>query len=364
VDNARHRVLPYWPFCLFWYDRPPDIFYKHYLQGHPVKKSNTLIAPVIAALFTASLLTAPLTFVNAAETDAQDDLSMAVESLTEQTQNDALTEEAQYQLWAESFNSGLNRQTGKIQLPNGAASLMVPENFYYLSPADADRVLVEAWGNPPGGETQGMLFPSAYGPLDTNAWGVTIEYEEEGYVSDEDAADIDYRELLTQMQADTADSNPSRLQAGYPPIELLGWAAAPRYNAATHKLYWAQELKFGEGEEAVNTLNYNIRMLGRKGVLVVNFIAGMDQLPEIESNLDTVLAMAEFEEGSRYADFDPDIDTVAAYGLGALVTGKVLAKTGFLAVLLIGLKKFWIIGLVAVGGLLARVFKGKKNGQV
>jgi uncharacterized membrane-anchored protein len=105
-------------------------------------------------------------------------------------------------------------------------------------------------------------------------------------------------------------------------------------------------------------------MLGRKGVLVVNFIAGMEQLPEIESNLDAVMSIAEFDEGSRYADFDPDIDTVAAYGLGALVTGKVLAKTGILAALLIGLKKFWIIGLVAIGGVLARVFKGKKKDQV
>ena len=37
-----------------------------------------------------------------------------------------------------------------------------------------------------------------------------------------------------------------------------------------------EQIKFGDTEE--NTLNYNIRVLGRKGVLVLNFIAGMESI--------------------------------------------------------------------------------------
>jgi len=64
-------------------------------------------------------------------------------------------------------------------------------------------------------------------------------------------------------------------------------------------------------------------------VLVLNFIAQIDQQQLIETKLNSVLALAEFDQGSKYSDFDPDMDDVAAYGLGALVAGKVIAKTGF-----------------------------------
>lgn len=270
-------------------------------------------------------------------------------------------QQQEYQQWAQQFVNSLDYQQGEIRLPNGIATLNVPESFYYLSPEDTERVLVDAWGNPPGGETLGMLFPSDVTPLDDASWGVTIEYEEDGYVSDEDAGDIDYAELLEQMQEDTRSINPERVEAGYQPIELVGWAATPHYNQDSHKLYWAQELQFGNDPN--HTLNYNIRVLGRQGVLVLNFIAGMHQLPEIKNNLDTVLGMAQFDDGHRYSDFDPEMDAVAAYGLGALVAGKVAAKTGFLAAALLFFKKFGVFlvaGLAALGG---KLLKKKKKGE-
>ncbi|MFO7529423.1 MAG: DUF2167 domain-containing protein [Marinobacter sp.] len=276
-------------------------------------------------------------------------------------ETEAMAPEKEYQKWAEEFVSSLNYQRGEIRLPNGVATLNVPESFYYLSPEDTQRVLVEAWGNPPGGETLGMLFPSEFTPLDDASWGVTIEYEEDGYVSDENAADIDYTELLEQMQEDTRDVNPERVEAGYEPIDLVGWAAAPHYNQASHKLYWAQELQFGDDPNHI--LNYNIRVLGRQGVLLLNFIADINQLSEIETNLDTVLGMAKFNEGHRYSDFDPEIDTVAAYGLGALVAGKAAAKAGIFAGALLFLKKFGVFiiaGVVALGG---KLLKKKKSAE-
>lgn len=241
-----------------------------------------------------------------------------------------------------AFLAQLKPQTGTIELPNGVATLDVPRDFYYLSPQDANKVLVDVWGNPSGQTSVlGMLFPAGVTAFDDNAWGVTIEYVEEGYVSDEDADEIDYDDLLEDMQDDTFKESKARVDAGYESVKLVGWAAQPYYDRYTRKLHWAQELKFGANEN--HTLNYNIRVLGRQGYLLLNFIAGMEQLPEIDSNLDTVLSMAEFNEGQRYEEFDPSVDKVAAYGIGALVAGKVLAKTGMLAVLLVLLKKFGIL---------------------
>lgn len=271
------------------------------------------------------------------------------------------SEQEQYVAAAKMLWESLDRRQGDVSLPGGVATLHVPDTFYYLSPTDAEKVLVDVWGNPPGAgkSTLGMLLPSQYTPFDDASWGVTISYNEDGYVSDEDAKDIDYGELLTGMQEAAEETSKERVRMGYEPVKLIGWAEAPRYDEQTHKLHWAKE--FQVGDNAIHTLNYNIRVLGRKGVLVLNFIAGMDQKPEIDSNVDTVLGIAEFNDGMRYTDFNPNVDKVAAYGIGALVAGKVAAKTGLLAAALVFLKKFGVLIVVGVGALLGRLLKRKKT---
>ena len=281
-----------------------------------------------------------------------------VEESAESVAETPLTEEQQYQLWASEFDASLNRQTGVINLPGNKIQLDVPDGFYYLSPQDTKRVLEEAWGNPEGELTLGMLFPVQYSPFDYASWGVTLEYIEEGYIEDDDADDINYDELLVDMKKDTAEASLARQEIGYEAIELIGWAAQPYYDQATHKLYWAKEIKFGDAEQ--NTLNYNVRVLGRQGMLLMNFIASMDQLPEIEASRDEVLALAEFRSGHTYDDFNPDIDEYAAYGLGGVIAGKALAKTGAIAALLIFLKKFWFVLLLPFIWLYKRV-TGKKS---
>jgi uncharacterized membrane-anchored protein len=67
-----------------------------------------------------------------------------------------------------------------------------------------------------------------------------------------------------------------------------------------------------------------------------------------------------FNEGHRYSDFNPDVDEVAAWTVGGLVAGKVLAKVGFFA----GLLKFWkviAIGLAAAGTAIWRFFNRNKE---
>ncbi len=268
-------------------------------------------------------------------------------------------EEAQYLVAAKKIWDSLNRRKGDIDLLNGLVTLRVPENFYYLDPNDSETILTEVWGNPPGAgaDTLGMLFPEGSTPFDDGSWGVTIEYEGDGNVSDEDADSIDYADLLADMQESTREASKQRIAQGYEAIELIGWAAEPYYDKVSHKLHWAKELKFGD--DANHTLNYNIRVLGREGVLVLNFIAGMEQKAVIDSNLDGVLALAEFNQGSRYEDFNPELDKVAAYGIGALVAGKLAAKAGLFATALILLKKFGVFIVIGLGALFGKLFKRK-----
>jgi len=262
----------------------------------------------------------------------------------------------------EQVAASLQFQQGEITLKGNLAKLNVPKEFRYLDPADTEKVIVKLWGNPPREfSTLGMLFPAGVGPLDRGSWGVVITYKEEGYVKDNDADKIDYTDLLKKMQGETKSANAERQKQGYAPIELVGWAAPPRYDKATHKLYWAKELAFAN--DPAHTLNYDIRILGRRGVLVLTAIAGMDQLQEIQNAAPQVLQMVDFNQGNRYADFDPTVDKVATYGLAALVAGGIAAKLGLFKILigvLIAAKKFIIIALAALATRWKKFF-GRKD---
>ncbi|MCI0574369.1 MAG: DUF2167 domain-containing protein [Myxococcaceae bacterium] len=257
-------------------------------------------------------------------------------------------------------------QRGEVVLPGGMAKLTVPESFGYLDPKQAELVLTKIWGNPEGSGTLGtlgMLVPADVHPAEKESWGVVITYADDGHVDDEDAASIDYAELLQEMQESTAEASEERVKAGFESLELVGWAEPPHYDTATKKLYWAKELAFGESP---HTLNYNIRALGKEGVLELNAVADMGALPQVKENMKQVLAFVEFQPGHRYEEFDPDTGRLAAYGIGGLVAGKLAVKAGLfkaLIALLVAGKKFIIIGVVAIGAMIARLFKRGSSGS-
>jgi uncharacterized membrane-anchored protein len=261
---------------------------------------------------------------------------------------------------SEDYRVGLEAldiKQGTVSLEGGQVTLDVPDDYYYLDAKDARYVLETLWGNPVSTDTLGMLFPRDKSPID-DSWGIEITFDPMGYVSDEDAVSMDFDALLAEMKQDSVAMNAERVKAGYQAVELKGWATPPHYDPVERKLYWAKTLHF-DGDEG-DTLNYNIRALGRKGVLVVNFIARSDQLAEVERAAPAVLKMISFTEGNRYADYQPGVDTLAAVGIGGLIAGKVLAgKAGFLVLLLAFAKKGAFLLLVPVIWLKNKLF-GKR----
>jgi len=273
---------------------------------------------------------------------------------------DAEAQRAQLQKLVDSIKP----QKGNIVLGDGLAHASLPAEIEYLSAADTTTVLVKLWGNPEGGRTLGMLVPAGFDPMSAGSWAVVMTFEEDGYVKDDDAAKIDYTKMLAELKESTRDASKERVKEGYAPIELVGWASPPRYDAANKKLYWAKEIKFGD--EAEHTLNYNIRLLGRRGVLVLNAVASMNELRVVEAATPKILAAVNFREGHRYADFTESTDKVATYGLAALVAGGVAAKAGFfkgLIVAALAMKKFLIIGLIALAAGVKRFWSWMQGRQ-
>lgn len=262
-----------------------------------------------------------------------------------------------------AIEKGLQYRTGEIDLEGGLAVVKLPEGFRYLDAGQSETVLTRLWGNPPGATTLGMLWAPGQTPLGDGSWAVIIQYEEDGYVKDDEADKIDYDELLKEMQASAEATNEDRKREGYSPMHLVGWAEKPYYDKAGHKLHWAKELRLeGAGR---SSLNYNIRILGRRGVLVLNAVAGMSSLEQVKAGIPAILKAVEFQEGHRYSEFNPDVDKVATYGIAGLVAGGVLAKAGFFKVLIAAIlagKKFIFLGGIALIAL-ARGWSKRQSAQ-
>lgn len=256
----------------------------------------------------------------------------------------------------EAIEEGMKYQTGKIKLSN--ATLNIPKGFKFLDAKQAQYVLKDLWGNPEDKTLLGALVPEKNGVTYSDSWLFTINYDEMGFVKDDDAKDTDYDDLLKTIKEDFASQNPERLKQGYQTQELIGWASKPYYDQNKKVLHWAKEIKFGK--DSLNTLNYDLRILGRKGVYILSAVAAMKQLPEVKASMDNVISSIEFDSGNKYSDFDSSTDTIAAWTIGGLIAGKVLAKVGIFALI----AKFGkVIFLACAGGFAAikKFFFGKKE---
>jgi len=267
--------------------------------------------------------------------------------------------------YIDSVRSAQHYETGLIHLPGGKAEIKIPAGFKFLNKAQTISVLTKVWGNPPetAENALGMIFPENDDPFSDSSYAFIVKYEDIGYVKDDDAEKIDYDEMLKNMQQEEKENNEARVKAGYSTIHMVGWAQKPFYDKEKKVLHWAKELKFGD-QEGPNTLNYEIRILGRHGILSLNAVCTMKELSLVKANIDKVLPMASFTDGNTYFDFDPKIDNVAAWTIGGLVAGKVLAKVGFFAVILkyLGvLWKFILLGLAALAGVFKKLFNRKKE---
>lgn len=253
----------------------------------------------------------------------------------------------------------LKPRSGKVALPEARVSLDLGDKYEFYGPTDARKILVDIWQNPPGAAEGviGIVFPKGGSPL-SGSWGAVLTYEDTGFVEDSDAADADFDTILSDMKQASEDSNAERKSQGYPPMHIAGWAEPPKYNPQTHSVVWARDLLV-EGDQ-VHSLNYDLRTLGRSGVLSANFVAMMPDLASIRTAAADFAQHASFDAGARYADYDASTDRKADYGIGGLVAAGVgvaaAKKLGLFAILLKFLKPI-LLGLAAFGAGIARYWR-------
>jgi len=341
-------------------------------------RENVLRAACITTIVSLGLVLSPFAIAQT-DTDGAQGTESTVTPLTEQEveallkhphlQNldvEAITPERLVAIKAfieqsDSFFAKLSPQTGTVHMDHVGVTLELGEDFYFLNTGDARKVLEDHWNNLENPKVLGMIFAAGTNQ-DFYEYAIEIGFEKTGYISDKDAAAIDYDDLLKDIKKGAVQENAAREKLGYAAVTIEGWASPPKYDGDNHRLHWAKLVKFADQDD--NTLNYNLRFLGRKGVLQFNFIADESRLAAVNEDIPEVVKIAHFNPGHSYDEFNPDTDKVAAYGVAGLIAGGAVAKKlGLLGVLLLFLKKGWVLIFAALA-FLGRFFKRKPRPDV
>jgi uncharacterized membrane-anchored protein len=231
---------------------------------------------------------------------------------------------------------------------SGIAEVHVPAGYVFVGANDT-RVLMEAMQNPTSGTEVGFIAPA---DLD---WFVMFEFDDVGYVRDDEKNSLDADAMLESIKKGTEASNTERRRRGWSIMTVLGWEQKPHYNETTHNLEWAIR---GESEGDL-VINYNTRLLGRGGVMRVTLVTDPTTLSQTLPKFKSLLTGFDFKQGQKYAEFRQG-DKVAQYGLSALVVGGASAavvKTGMFKWIWKGL----VVGFFALIAFLKSLFSQKKS---
>lgn len=201
------------------------------------------------------------------------------------------------------------------------ADLSVPLGYMFAGAADTKKIM-NVMGNSPSNLELGLLAPATFD------WFVVYEFNEVGFIKDDEKNSLDPAALLKSIQKSTEQGNKIRRKRGFPTLQNIRWLTEPYYDEQTHNLEWAIQ---GEDSTGDAFVNHNTRLLGRKGMMVVTLVAAPSDITAVLPEFKTGLKDFSFKTGNTYAEFRQG-DKLASYGLTALVAGgaaAVAVKTGF-----------------------------------
>lgn len=194
------------------------------------------------------------------------------------------------------------------------AEVAIPKGYMYTD-GDGTRKLMQLTDNLPTKREQGMLASS-----DISTW-IIFEWEDSGYVKDDDKDQLDPDATLASLKAGTEASNARRRELNMEELHVVGWVVPLRYNDLTKNLEWATRLRDSSGHESVN---YNTRLLGRRGVMEVTLVCSPEEMQALLPEYQAIISTFHFNPGETYAEYRSG-DKIAKYGLTGLVAAGAVA---------------------------------------
>lgn len=242
-----------------------------------------------------------------------------------------------------------------VEVGSNFATLNLSSNHVFLNKEDTVK-FQQRLGNFPTKKEIGSIYPKDF----DQGWFVVLEYDEVGHISDEDKNDIDADAILKSYTKGTEEQNKKRKPDEQ--IHVVGWDVKPFYDTATNTLQWSMKI---EDNQKTPMINYNVQKLTRKGYVSFMLVSDPSRLAQDKKTLnEEIMPKFTLKQGNRYEDFDASKDQLAEYGLSGLILGglglAVAKKAGLLALLLVFLKKGWILIVVAVGAVF-RFIMGKSK---
>ena len=233
------------------------------------------------------------------------------------------------------------------------AQITVPQGYRFAGQAGAIKLL-ELTQNPSSGHELGALVPNSKDDS-KDVWFVIFEFNETGYIKDDEKDKLDSAAILKSLQEGTEESNKVRKERGWQQFHVAGWNKPPFYNPRTNNLTWAiRGVADALGDQPQGeSINYSLRILGRRGTMNVDLVLAPRQVDAVVPEFENLMSGFSYVEGQKYAEFRAG-DKVAEYGLTALVVGGAAAavvKSGLLA-------KFWkliVLGFVALAGAIKKI---------
>lgn len=230
------------------------------------------------------------------------------------------------------------------------AEISLPEGYSFAG-REGTIKFMEINQNPTSGNELGVVLRHT----ENGDWFVVFEFEDSGYVKDDEKDELDADALLSSIRKGTDAANEIRKKNGWSPLNIKGWQSRPFYDQTTNNLTWAIKAESVDGE----VVNHSVRLLGRSGVMHVDLVLDPQLLDYAVPEFNSVLRNYKFSPGHRYSEFRRG-DKLAEYGLTALIAGgagAVAAKTGLLA-------KFWkliVAGILALGAMIKKFFSSISN---
>lgn len=188
------------------------------------------------------------------------------------------------------------------------ADIQIPKGYRFTGAEGAGDLLTRM-NNPIPRGLVGILAP------ESGRWWAVLTYKNIGYLRNAGRHPIDAAAILKDISDRAQRQNEDRMIHNLPPISSVHWKLPPLFDAKTHTIEWAVQVKTRSAE----VINHTICLLGRQGVLdatvVEPYQVGTDLAP-----LKEVMKNITFKPGQLYTDYQKG-DTVANIGLAELIAG-------------------------------------------
>lgn len=260
------------------------------------------------------------------------------------------------------FEASLDYKNGTVSISENRATLRLMDGYRFLDSRDAKKILLGLWGQPSPKNTDGIILAPGIGPFSDDTWAFGLSFDATGHIIDIGDTGIDSEVIMAKLKNNLVNENRKRQNEDLQTIEILDWEIKPIYDKTHRCLYWA--IKYSFSNEIQNEIIYNIKMLGRNGVLSISTQVREKLSDQLNNHMKNVIRFAEFNPGQEYDAFDGKKETPSESKLSDLITGAKAKEETLQEKITNGLasyRRFLILIIFASLYLITKHFRSSKS---